>query len=71
MAVEGYRRTSGKFIRATALLKMGEAIPHGAQTEHRSAIRTSGQSHNRSDPAWILRRALDETMRPMTRAMEG
>ena len=58
-------------VAATALLQMGDAIPHGAQSELRSAIRASRRSHDMSDRAWTLRRALDETMRQMTMAMEG
>jgi uncharacterized surface protein with fasciclin (FAS1) repeats len=58
-------------VAATALLQMGDAIPHGAQSELRSAIRASRRSHDMSDRAWTLRRALDETMRQMSMAMEG
>jgi uncharacterized surface protein with fasciclin (FAS1) repeats len=52
-------------VAATALLQMGDAVPHSAQMELRRSLREMRRTHDMSDRAWMLRHALDETMRQM------
>ena len=57
-------------VTATALLQMGEVIPQDAQRALRRSLRDSRRTHDLGDRAWVLRGALDETMREMSWAMD-